>query len=187
MQKVTNYLLIIKSNRMKRILFFLSIFFVSNLFGQSTTFLLQVRNEFNGTNQLLLSNGDSIFIREKVIIDLSVDTLIEYEIRGAPIYVGKISYSDFSGDKEKWINHFHNLVLGSVSPDYEIIYYEIESDLGKGQNVHFYYYETRFSGFLPDKLTLSNGYYNLSILSNGTAIKSVPILIQNMSIVPLSN
>ena len=172
---------------MKRILFFLSLFLVSNLVGQSTKFLLQLRNDWNGTNYLMLSNNDSIFLKEKVTFVLSEDSLVEYQIRGAPIYVGKISFSYFSSNKDKWINHFHQEVLSSVSPDYEIIHYEIESELGHGKNVIFYYYETSLSGYLPEQLQLSNGYYNISVLSNGNAIKSVPILIQNNIIIPLSN
>ena len=172
---------------MKRILFFLSPFLLSNLNAQTAEFLLQVRNEFNGTNNLIISNDDSTFIRDEVVVDLSHDTLFEYEFKSAPICVGKISFSDFSINKDKWIKHFHNVVLGSFSPDYEIIHYEIESDRGEGKSVNFYYYETSWSGFLPDSIILSNGFYYLSVLSNGNAIISIPVLIQNNTIIQLSN
>lgn len=187
MQPINNFLFISNFFQMKRIFIILTIFLFSNLFGQSSDFLLQIRNEYNGTNQLMISTSDSILLKEKISVDLMLDTIIEYEVRGAPIILGKSSYSEFIVNKEKLMSYYHNLVLNDVSPDYTIIYYEIETEMGDEIAVTFYYFETYQSGTLPDRISLSSGYYNLSIISNGHALKSIPIIMNNNTIIQLLN
>jgi hypothetical protein len=172
---------------MKIIFLIVTIILFSNLFGQTTHFLVQVRDEFIGTNHLMISDKDSVFVKEKITVDLSNDTLIEYEVRGAPIVLGRSSYEDFIQNKDSLINYYHNWILSSISPDYTILNYEIESENGVAKSVVFYYYETSMSGLLPDKLMLTDGYYNLSLFSNGKALKSLPILINNKVVIQLNN
>ena len=162
--------------------------FVSNqLIGQTKNYLVHVHNSFNGKNQLIISAHDTLFFNQEITCELSENATIEYEIRGAPIILGKASYTEFEADNEKIISYYHNLVFNEVSPDYTVIHYAIESESGVAKTVTFYYYETYFSGSLPDTLMLSDGYYNLSIISNNAVLKSIPIFIQANTIIQLSN
>jgi hypothetical protein len=172
---------------MYRILCIIALFVSSHLYGQTINYLVQINQSFNGKNEFIISANDTLFFKEEIITELSTNGAIDYEIRGAPIILGKARYSEFIADKEKLISYYHNFVLQEVSPDYTVIHYEIESESGEEKTVTFYYYETYFSGTLPDKLMLSTGYYNTTILSNGLTIKSIPILIFNNSIIKLSN
>ena len=172
---------------MYKIFFILTFLIVNNLCGQTNNYLVQIRNQFNGKNEFIISANDTILFKEEITIELSTDSTIEYEIRGPSTILGKCSYSDFIDNKEKLISHYHNMVLYNFSPDDMIIHYEIESYMGKEKSVLFFYYKTAQSDYLPDTLFLLDGTYTLAILSNGIALKNFSFLIQNKRIIKLSN
>ncbi len=165
----------------KHHLFFVAfLFFVKITFAQKHNYKISLESNF-----FIIEPIDTINPND-ISFYLESDDNNEFELKAAPVVLGKCLYEDFLTNQEKFIAYFQNKVYEAGFLDSSVIY-EVDQFNGLQSKVIFYYYQTNVWGSIPIRCSYESGIFNLVIYSNHIAVLSLPIQIKDNKIILINN